>query len=106
MTQDLDQNRLRMEMDRALRDSNKRIINPEIPDLHLDDLTPTIEIVARARAAYLKELFSIAEATKDGLPSPEQVASLRAARGTYEELVHAIRALEAALERGYLDVKR
>ncbi len=105
MSNDIDQNRLRLEMDRALRALNRDIINPQLPEMHLDDLKPAMAMVARARADYLKRLLDIAASQCD-LPNAEQIAELRAARATYEELVAAVHALETAIERGYLDVKR
>jgi len=105
MSTDINKNRLRLEMDRALRDLNREIINPQLPEMHLDDLKPAMAMVARARARYLKRLLDIAASDQE-LPDAKQIASLHAARVTYEELVTAIRALETAIERGYLDVKR
>ena len=107
MTSDsLDRNRLLLELDKAIRDLNRSIINPKIPELKLDDLCPVMELVARARAAYLNELFDMSSLLSEGLPSPEQVRQLRCLRETYEELVSGAKALETAIERGYLDIIR
>jgi hypothetical protein len=38
------------------------------------------------------------------LPSTEQIKNLRYLRVTYDELVNGAKALEAAIQRGYLDV--
>lgn len=71
----------------------------------LDDLNPVLSMVARTRAAYLKELFDVAAVVQDQTPAPGQVDQLNLLRTTYEELVTAVQALESAIERGYLDVQ-
>jgi len=102
---DLERNRLLLQVDKRMREINKNTINPEIPELKLADLEPVIELVARTRGAYLKELFDVTEAVGDDLPSPAQLKQLASFRLMYEELVKGADALDAALERGYLDVK-
>ena len=57
-----DTNRLLMELERNMRAVNREVINPEIPELKLDDVMPVMRMVARARASYLKELFALAAA--------------------------------------------
>lgn len=102
----LDHNRLLIEMDRAIQNVNREVINPEIPELTLGRLTPVISMVARARSEYLKSLFGITELVGDGLPTKEQTAELHEKRTTFEELLNAAQALETAIDRGYLDVSR
>ncbi len=91
-------NRLLLELDKTIREINRRVINPEIPELNLEDLNPVMELVARARSIYLKELFDMA--------SPDQLKQLRYLRLSFEELREGAQALEAAIQRGYLDVSR
>ncbi len=100
----LDNNRLLLEIDRSLRTLNQEIINPELPELTLDGLTPVLAMVARSRALYLKELLELSNIVKEGVPSPKQIAKLTNLRKSYEELAKASQALETAIERGYLDV--
>ena len=100
----LDVKRLLMEFERTLRDTNKAIINPEIAVLKVVDLEPVLAMVARARAAYLKSLIELADNCPDGLPNENQIAELKKRRVTYDELLNASQALQAAIERGYLDV--
>lgn len=102
---ELDHNRLLLEIDNRIRELNRRIINPVIPELALDDLSPVLKLVAMARAAYLKELFDLAGVVGEQIPSPGQVTKLSHLRTTYEELVTGVQALESAIERGYLDVQ-
>ncbi len=101
---ELDTKRLLMQLDKAIKEINRDIINPEIAELKLTDLNPVVIMVARARADYLKTLFKMATESENALPSPEQIKKLKQYRETYEELLHASSALETAIERGYLDV--
>jgi hypothetical protein len=64
-----------------------------------------MKLVARSRAEYLKELFDLASVVCEDLPSPDQIAHLRKLRITFDELVTAAKALNIAIERGYLDVE-
>lgn len=100
----VDVKRLLMEFERALRDTNKAIINPEIEVLKVADLEPILAMVARARAAYLKSLLALANACPNNLPNEEQIAELKNSRVIYDELLSASKALQVAIERGYLDV--
>lgn len=99
-----DNNRLLIELEKRIRDLNREIINPTIPALGVDDLTPVMQLVARARATYLAELFAITAAVDEGLPNGDQLNTLRRLRLTYEELLQGAQALETAIQRGYLDV--
>ncbi|MES9843328.1 MAG: hypothetical protein ABW162_05955 [Candidatus Sedimenticola sp. PURPLELP] len=100
-----DNNRLLLEIDKTIRELNRDIINPQIPQLMLDDLAPVMAMVARSRATYLKELFDLANVVGEGQPSPDQVRQLRQLREAYEELVAGAQSLETAIQRGYLDVQ-
>lgn len=102
--QDIVRSRLKLRLDKTIRELNQEIINPEIPEVKLEDLEPVLRLVARARAAYLKELFAVTQAAGAALPSEDQIKRMRDARDTYEELLKASQALEAAIDRGYLDV--
>ncbi|MES9870652.1 MAG: hypothetical protein ABW082_13410 [Sedimenticola sp.] len=100
-----DNNRLLLEIDKTIRELNRDAINPQIPELMLDDLTPVMALVARSRAIYLRELFDVANIAGEGMPSPDQIRQLRQLREAYEELVAGAQALETAIQRGYLDVQ-
>lgn len=102
----LDHNRMLLEIDRTIRDLNRSTINPMIPELTLNDLCPVMELVARARGLYLKELFEVTEISGDQMPSQDQIGRLKKLRENFEELVKGAQALETAIERGYLDVNR
>jgi cephalosporin hydroxylase len=106
MTYSTDNNRLLLEIDKTIRELNRQAINPTIEMVKIEDLEPAMKLVARSRAEYLKELFDLASVVGDGLPSPDQVAHLRKLRLTFDELVAAAKALNTAIERGYLDVEK
>lgn len=98
-----DHNRLLLEIEKIRRDVNRAILNPEIPELSIEDFRPIVTMAARARLAYLQELFDIARLDPD-VPSHEQIQMLARQREAYEELRAAVNALETAVDRGYLDV--
>ena len=97
--------RLLLEINKSIKDLNQSIINPEIEELKLDDLAPVIEMVARARALYLKQVLETANSLEGKSPSTEQIKRLQHLRISFEELSKGSQALECAIERGYLDVQ-
>lgn len=97
-------NRLLLELEGLRKDVNRAIINPLVPELALDDLKPIISMVAYARADYVKTLIDLAAKAGDAAPSLEQAKALRDRRIVFEELVDAMNALEAVIQREYMDV--
>jgi hypothetical protein len=106
MTNETDNNRLLLEIDREIRELNRDTINPRIPNLTVADLKPVMQLVAKSRADYLQELFDLASVCGDRKPSTDQIRHLRNLRLTFDELVSGAQALNIAVERGYLDVER
>ena len=102
----VENNRLLLMIEKSLRDINRDTINPLFNELKIDDLTPVLNLVARARADYLKKLFEIAERHPDGLPTVDDINELKDIRMRYQELVTASQALETAIERNYLEVNK
>ncbi|TCK05919.1 hypothetical protein [Marinobacterium mangrovicola] len=98
-------NRLLLELEKYRREINREIINPQFPELSLNDLKPLLTMVAHARAAYVRELLDIANVSSTGVPSPDQIKQLKTCRETFDELVTATNALETVIQRDYLDVK-
>lgn len=96
-------NRMMLEIDQTIKDINREVINPEIRELAMGDLVPVFNLIAKTRAAYLKELFDIAKISEE-MPSKDQVERLGNLRKTYDEMLSASKALLTAIERGYLDV--
>lgn len=99
----MDHKRLLIEIEKAVREVNRATINPITEELGLEDVQPILNLVARTRAAYLRELFTITEEAGEGMPSVDAVKKLRQLRTIFEELRSAAQALQIALERGYLD---
>ena len=97
--------RLKLILDKTIREVNQEVINPEIPELTMADIEPVLRLVAKSRAAYLKKLFQVTLKAGKGLPSAETIDDLAEYRESYEELLKATQALETAIERGYLDVQ-
>ncbi len=104
-SKDAELGRLKLKVDKMIREINQEVINPEIPELVTEDLEPVFKLVAKCRAAYLKKLFHVTLAAGKGLPDKENTKELAGLRKTYEEILKATQALETAIERGYLDVK-
>ncbi len=96
-------NRLLMELEHSMRTINREVINPEFQSLTLEDLRPVLCLVAGARARYLKELFDLGATAPDGRPTASQLETLAQLRREYDELASAAKALETAIQRGYLD---
>ncbi|MCB1800735.1 MAG: hypothetical protein KDI82_03510 [Gammaproteobacteria bacterium] len=102
MNQDI--NRLLMELERSMRSINHEVINPKITELTIDGLRPVLCLVANARARYLKALFDLGASQSEERPTEAQFEELRQLRSEYDELVNGAKALETAIQRGYLDV--
>ncbi len=101
----MNNNRLLLELEQAIRTINQEVINPEIPELTIKGICPVLKMVANARADYLKKLFELANNTNDTALTPDQVNKLRDLRIIYDECVAGAQALETAIQREYLDVK-
>jgi hypothetical protein len=93
-----------MELERHMRAINRELINPEIKALSLADLRPVLTLVAHARARYLKQLFDLGAVVDTEPLTGEQFERLRTFRLEYEELAAGAKALETAIQRGYIDV--
>ena len=97
-------NRLLMEMEHSIKVLNRDVLNPDIPELTMKGLEPTLRMVAKMRSTYLQAVLELAQASSDKNPSTKQIAELRNTRVCYEELANGAKALETAIKRGYLDV--
>jgi hypothetical protein len=98
-------NRLLMELERTMREINHEVINPEIQALTIDQLRPVLRLVAKSRARYLKALFDLGAGATDSEVTDSQLQELARLRHEYDELVSGAKALETAIQRGYLDVQ-
>jgi hypothetical protein len=101
----MDNNKLLLVFEQTVKNINREVINVQFEELAIAHITPVINLVARARADYLKELFDVANEFPDTLPPSERVGKLKDHRVRYEELISASQALETAIQRNYLDVQ-
>jgi len=106
-TMETDVNRLMLEYERLLKETNRQYINPQIRELAIEELRPVAEMVARARAEYLRHLFELSEKyhEQDSLPCEEEMEQLAKLRSRFLDLVDGSQSFETAIQRGYLDLK-
>ncbi|MFK5985223.1 MAG: hypothetical protein QM479_07335 [Pseudomonadota bacterium] len=98
--------RLLIELERAMREVNRDTLNPLFEKITPEEMQPIIQMVATARGKYLEELFKLSRIPTENLKlNTETVKKLRFARLIYDELLEASKALDIAIERGYLDVE-
>ena len=90
------------EIDVAVFTANREIIHRAIPGLNRDSFVRFAVVVAEARAAYVK--LGLEMSKKGHAPPASDLARLREARGTYEELLHVFEATQRLIERGYSQV--
>lgn len=102
-----DINRLLLQFEHLLRESNRKHINPKIEDLSIEDLNPIVELVARSRASYLEQLYTLCKKydNSEEFPSAEELQRLRAYRNRFLELADGAKSFEISVQRGYLDLK-
>jgi hypothetical protein len=100
-------NRLLMQFEHLLRETNREFINPEIDELCINDLQPIVTLVAKSRASYLKHLYELSKKYDgtDDFPSAEELHRLRAYRNRFIELSDGAKSFEISIQRGYLDLK-
>ncbi len=97
--------RLLIQLDKAISEVNRDTLNPLFGEMKPSDILPIMEMVAEARGNYLKELFRISKIPQEERKlNTELVKNLRFLRLIYDELIDSYKALETAIERGYLDV--
>ena len=102
----MDNKRLLMEIERRIRETNRSTLNPLFPEFTPEQIEPSTQMVADARAEYLLEFNRLTQLSVEGNHIDyNEVKSLRDKRLIYEELLAASKALETAIERGYLDVE-
>jgi hypothetical protein len=101
-----DINRLLLEFNRLLKKANRDHINPEIEELNVEGLKPIIDLVARSRAVYLKEVYQIGKKYESNaaFPSAEELKKLKVLRARFLELAEGAKSFEVSIQRGYLDL--
>ena len=91
-------------LEESIRQANREVIDPTMPPLNVQSVLPVAVMVAKLRGRYLKAVFEMVEHKKDGLPTEEQINTLREHREAFEEVMAASQALEHAISRGYLEL--
>ncbi len=97
--------RLLLAFEQQMRRINRNKLNPLVKELSLNDLESMQSMVADARGRYLEAFLGIAEESSGELPDDNKIKLLHQHRLRYEELLEGARALETALQRGYLDIE-
>ena len=105
--EDQDINRVLMQFERQLRQVNRACINPVIEELSVTGLSSIINLVARSRARYLKQVYELCKKYEktDGFPTKEELETLRVTRACFLDLVDGSKSFEISIQRGYLDLK-
>lgn len=102
----IENKRLLIELERIMKEVNRETLNPLFSELTPGDILPIMEMVAKARGSYIKELFKLSKLSNQGQQlNAELVKDLRFSRLIFDELVEAYQALDIAIEHGYLDVE-
>lgn len=81
--------------------ANREVVQRMVPKLNRDNFTTFAVRVAEARANYVKTAMELATHAD---PSAADIARLKAARETNDELLHAFEAAHRLIERGYTDI--
>jgi formate dehydrogenase maturation protein FdhE len=102
-----DINRLILQFEQLLRESNREHINARIEELNIDGLKPLVDLVARSRATYLEHLYKLCQKYEDSenFPDKEELQRLRAYRNRFIELADGAKSFEISIQRGYVDLK-
>lgn len=91
------------EIEMAIFSANREVIHKAVPELTRESFMAFAVRVAEARARYVKIALELSTKTN---PSPEDIARLKAARESNDELVHAFEATKRVIERGYTTMVR
>ena len=105
--EDQDINRSLLHFEHHLRQANRTYINPVIENLSVGGLSPIIDLVARSRARYLKQVYELCKKYEntDAFPTKEELETLRVIRACFLDLVDGSKSFEISIQRGYLDLK-
>lgn len=107
MTKDQINYKFISKLDTLLRERNRAIIDPMIPELTEETVDDLIDFTAAVRGAYLKQYYDLTRSHKGDtkLPTAKEIKDLKATRRLYTEMTEAFQALQTAIERGYLTVE-
>jgi len=105
MSDQLTSRKFTIRLEDAIRAANREIIDPMLPEVDIDTVLPISVMVAKLRGRYLSEAFKLTEGLEAGFPSTAEIDKLKSYRVAYEESLAVFKALEHAIERGYVSVK-
>jgi len=91
------------ELDIAVFSANREVMQKNLPELTREAFMALAVRVAEARARYIKIALELSTKQK---PTPEEIASLKAAREANDELMHGFEAAKRVIERGYTTITR
>ena len=90
------------EIEQAIQIANREMLSDRIPAITKDSIMPLAISVARLRAVYLAEAFSLAGDGQGQTLSEAEVESLKHHREMYEEARLAFESLTHIIDRGYI----
>jgi len=96
--------RFLLEIEQAIRLSNREVIHERIPAISSDNILPFAVAVAKTRARYLEAAFKFANVDHSDNADANAVGELKRHREVYEEARMAFEALHHAIEQGYVDL--
>jgi len=96
--------RFLLEIEQAIRLSNREVIHERIPAISSDNILPFAVAVAKTRARYLEAAFKFANVDHSDNADSNAVGELKRHREVYEEARMAFEALHRAIEQGYVDL--
>jgi hypothetical protein len=91
------------EVEMAIFSANREVIHKAVPELTRESFMAFAVRVAEARARYIKIALELSGKVN---PTPEDIARLKSARESNDELVHAFEATKRLIERGYTSMVR
>ena len=91
------------EIEMAIFSANREVIHRAVPELNRESFMAFAVRVAEARARYVKIALELSGKVN---PSAEDIARLKSARETNDELLHAFEATKRLIERGYTTIVR
>jgi len=105
MNDELRNRRFTIQLEESIRAANQEVIGPMLPKMTAESVLPIAVMAAKMRGRYLAEAFKLRDGLgKDGMPSDQEIEKLKSFRLAYEEAQAVTRALEHAIERGYVPI--
>lgn len=90
------------EIEQAIQVANREILSSRLPSITIENIMPLVISVARLRANYLAEAFSLAGDDNGEPLTEDEIKSLKHHREMYEEARLAFESLSHIIDRGYV----